>query len=61
VLKHFALSVYDRYDGTLNATYRMDIAFGATPVSLSPREFYFLKAKVLPGGALSFSLIRAGS
>ncbi len=59
-LKRFAISVYDRYTGTLNASFRTESGFGATPVALSPREFYFLAAKVLPGGAWNFSILRAG-
>jgi len=58
-LKRFALSVYDRYTGALNASFQIDSTFGATPVGASPREFHFLDAKVVPGQGLSFSIIRA--
>ncbi|MGP8251878.1 MAG: hypothetical protein ACLQHF_07570 [Terracidiphilus sp.] len=59
-LKRFAISVYDRYSGTLNASFRVDSGSGLIPVALSPKEFHLLDAKVLPGGELSFSLIRSG-
>jgi len=59
-LKRFAISVYDRYNGILNASFRVDSGSGLIPVALSPREFHFLDAKVLPGGDLSFSLVRSG-
>ncbi|MGB6830059.1 MAG: hypothetical protein WBE41_18570 [Terracidiphilus sp.] len=58
-LKRFALSVYDRYTGTLNASFQIDSTFGATLVAASPREFHFLDAKVVAGQGLSFSIIRA--
>ena len=59
-LNRFVLSVYDRYNGTLDASYTVDDSIGGFPVALAPREFYFLKEKEAPGGAWSFSLARAG-
>lgn len=59
-LKRFAISVYDRYNGTLNSSFRVDSASALIPVALAPKEFHFLDAKVLPGGELSFSLVRSG-
>ena len=59
VLKRFALSVYDRFSGTLDGSFEIDNTFGASPVALSPREFHFLNAKVVPGQGLIFSIIRA--
>ena len=59
-LKRFLISVYSQNDGTLSQSFLDDTGFGALPVSLSPREFYFLKMKDSPGETPTFSLIRAG-
>lgn len=58
-LNRFLLSVYDRYSGTLRERYLNDAAFGGNPVTMAPREFFFVKSKALPDGALQFSLIQA--
>jgi hypothetical protein len=58
-LNRFLLTVYDRYSGALQYTYLNDAAFGGNPMAMAPREFYFLKSKALPDGALDFSLVRA--
>lgn len=59
-LKKFLISVYSQYDGALEQSFLDDAGFGALPVSLSPREFYFLRMKDTPGGTPTFSLISAG-
>jgi len=58
-LKKFSISVYDRDNGTLDASYEAMTPLGGTFVVASPRDFYFLGTKVPPGGAVNFSLIRA--
>lgn len=58
-LNRFLLTVYDRSSGALQHRYLNDAGFGGNPVAMAPREFYFLKTKALPDGALDFSLIRA--
>ncbi|MGC9223938.1 MAG: hypothetical protein ACP5E2_08430 [Terracidiphilus sp.] len=59
-LKRFLISVYSQNDGALEQSFLDDTGFGALPVSLSPREFYFLKMKDNEGGMPTFSLIRVG-
>lgn len=57
-LKKFSISVYDRYDGTAVASYEVKKPVGMAFVAVSPKDFYFLGAKVPPGGAVNFSLVR---
>ena len=57
-LRRFTISVYDRYSGALAAFYRVDSAFGSTPVAAYPREFFFLHARNVPGQGLNFSIVR---
>jgi len=57
-LKSFSISVYDRYNGTLMASYEVKGAYGLAFVAASPRDFYFLSLRVPPGDAVNFSLIR---
>jgi len=58
-LKRFLISVYDRDNGTLEASYETKTPLGGTFVAASPRDFYFVGTRVPPGGAVNFSLIRA--
>jgi len=58
-LQHFAISVYDRYTGAMQESYRIDGDFAGNLAAASPREFYFLKSQVIGAGALRFSLVRA--
>jgi len=58
-LQHFAITVYDRYSGELQESFRVDGDFAGTLAAASPREFYFLKSKDIGAGALRFSLVRA--
>lgn len=57
-LKHFLLCVYDNSAGALKASYKIDSSYGAVPVALSPREFYFLDAKVGYGSKVNFSIVK---
>lgn len=59
-LKRFALSVYDGYTGTLNASFRDLASIGGMLVSVAPQEFYFLKSTPDAGGTVAFSLVHAG-
>lgn len=57
-LKRFLVSVYDRSSGSLYASYETMDALGICFLPASPREFYFLKLTVPPGGAVNVSLVR---
>jgi len=58
VMKRSLVSVYDRYTGSLYASYEIKDALGMVFLPVSPREFYFPKLTVPPGGAVGVSLIR---
>ena len=58
-LKQCSVSVFDREDGTLDASYREDESLGSMLVGVSPAEFYFLKARV-EHSVIKLSIVRAG-
>lgn len=57
-MKNFSVSVYDRYQGTLDESYTVKDALGFVFLPVSTRLFYFPKLTVPPGGAVNVSLIR---
>ena len=59
VLNKFSIFSFDRYDGTLLATYQVEKSFGAFPLVSSPRDLFFLNPSVQSSGGVSFSIMEA--